>query len=812
MIEQVREQYSRLPDALKHQPNWCIAAPDKHPWSVRADGTFYPASSTDPATWLTFDRACEVMADCGAQAIGFMLAYDAGFTCIDLDIKDQDDYPDEPAKWTPQEQINRYVRIVDAFDSYTERSVSGKGVHIWLWGRTGVGARRDGVEVYSQERFMICTGDVIRAEPIKYNEHLLDLLVAEIRKDTGGKITLVEVQETETDEQVYYRALNASNGSKFSALLAATSCIESSTGKIHGTYTELGYGSQSEADLALLSIFAFYTKSNEQVRRLFRYFPLGQRLKATKNDRYLNYALELIRARQARAEVVSGKAEEIARSYVQKLQGVTYGDVMATAVMVSKDETPEVGSPLPWPPGMVGQIAKYIYGSAPRPVKEVAIIAALGIAAGLCGRAYNYNQSGLNLYGVLVARSGVGKETMHSGASMILSQIRASAPTIANYVTFDEYASGPALLKACSTNSSFVNISGELGRKMKRLAADDRPDGAMATLRTQMTNLYQKSGAGNIAGGMAYSNKDDNVAQLHSIAFSIIGESTPETFFQSLTPSMMEDGFLSRFFIIEYKGDRPPLNGDRKVVMDPVLKQALEGLVIQVTQLNTTNDHIDVYADAEAAQILNEFDLECDKNINRSNDEAIRQMWNRAHLKACRIAACLAACDHPIQPLLTATHANWALKLIRNDITMMYNRITNGDIGSGDDISRQQKVEFLMREYLQKVEISDAYGLKPGIKEAGIITHRYLQMRTSQLAQFRKAPMGAKSALEIALRSMMDSGYIVEVAKERMTTDYEYMGRAYRVVYLPEPPKPEEKPNEPGDQPIPTPDRLAASV
>ena len=66
-----------------------------------------------------------------------------------------------------------------------------------------------------------------------------------------------------------------------------------------------------------------------------------------------------------------------------------------------------------FPPGRAGQLAQYIVGTAHRPVREVAIVAALGWLAGVCGKAFTTpSRSGLNLYMILVAKSAVGKEPM----------------------------------------------------------------------------------------------------------------------------------------------------------------------------------------------------------------------------------------------------------------------------------------------------------------------------------------------------------------------------------------------------------------
>jgi hypothetical protein len=710
------------------------------------------------------------MAATGSPAMGFMLTFEAGITCIDLDVKDPENEVN-PAKWTTQEDFDRYQKIMDVFDTYTEHSVSGKGLHLWLFGRIGAGARRGGVEAYSQERFIICTGHTFINKPIRAHDEMLDLLVQEIRgPNYNGPGALVEVEPEESDEAVWEKAVTAGNAEKFSSLVR---------GEWQGMYP-----SQSEADLSLMSMFTFYSKSNEQCRRLFRATALGQRTKATKNDRYLNYTLELIRGRQARDNIINTKAETMARRLVQTMQGSTFADVAAGHLASSTSQIEEVEGAVDWPPGNAGLLAHFIYKSAPRPVKEIAIVAALGFLAGITGRAYNIFNSGLNLYIILVARSGVGKEALHSGVSLLCAMLRESAPHAQNFVSFDDFVSGPALKKACMTQTSFVNIAGEWGRKLKRLAIDDG-DSAMSTLRTEMTNLYQKSGSGNVVGGIAYSNKEHNVGMVTGVAYSMVGETTPGTFYEALTPSMMEDGFLSRFLIVEYAGDRPPMNYHKEKDVPKGLAQAISGLSATAISHNMKNHVEHVVTSEEASRLLHSFDLECDRNINNNKDEAVRQMWNRAHLKACRVAAVLAVADNWQQPIVSKDHAAWALQMVRMDIRIMSVKIQSGDIGAGDDSTRDKKVLAIFKEYIEAPQLAPAYGIPDGMQEKGIIAHRFLQQRCFQLSQFRKARQGAKKALEDTVRSLMDGGYVQEVPRDTLAKEYQYLGKAYRIVALP---------------------------
>lgn len=169
------ERWGCLPAALRDRPQWVLAGADKRP--LTADGR--AASSTDPSTWTDFDTACLAAAAKGLH-IGYMLHESDPFACIDLDVKDE----------TPQAHIERFQKIVAAFDSYTERSRSGKGLHVWVEGKIGRGRKRDGVEVYSQERFIICTGDTYSDRPVANRQELLGKLASEMRPSTSTEIPL----------------------------------------------------------------------------------------------------------------------------------------------------------------------------------------------------------------------------------------------------------------------------------------------------------------------------------------------------------------------------------------------------------------------------------------------------------------------------------------------------------------------------------------------------------------------------------------------------------------------------------------------
>ncbi len=439
-----------------------------------------------------------------------------------------------------------------------------------------------------------------------------------------------------------------------------------------------------------------------------------------------------------------------------------------------------------FPPGRAGQLAQYIFGTAHRPVREVAIVAALGWLAGVCGKAFTTpSRSGLNLYMILVAKSAVGKEAMHSGLSLLTDALAsAGCVTADQYITFDRFASGPALRKAVAQRRSFVQVNGEWGLTLKAMLSSSRqPDGPLQTLKAEMTNLYQKSGPESRAGSNRYSDEKQNVGRVGSVAFSMIGETTPGTFRAAQSSDMMEDGFASRFSVVEYAGDRPPENNDRVTTPPESLMRWCAALVLQVDALNARSGHQACQFSTAALEMRNTFNSECDRQINASTDEAVRQVWNRADLKVQKVACLLAVADNELEPMVAPEHLQWAIWLVRRDIALYQKQLASGDVGD-DDAARDRKLITICREYIACRTPPKGSRAPDAMHAQGVISRRYLQQRTNTLPAFARHPLGGLRAFNAALRSLCDSGYLLEMDKLKVADEWGFQGQCFRVTDL----------------------------
>lgn len=441
--------------------------------------------------------------------------------------------------------------------------------------------------------------------------------------------------------------------------------------------------------------------------------------------------------------------------------------------------------PLPnldWPPGVVGEVAQFIYHSAPRPVREVAVVGALGLFAGICGKGWQVSGTGLNAYLILIGRSGIGKEAMHSALSILLRDICMRVPGAFKFVNFNAMASGPALVKVCESQPCFVNVVGEFGKVFASIEKS-QPDSAHATLRRAMLNLYSKSGSKDIAGGITYSNKDNNVESVLSVAYSMIGETTPGTFYDAITETAMEDGFMSRFTVVEYEGDRPDENRARRTSY-PELTDWLAALAQHSIKLAMDFAHVQVQLDTDAQAMFDTFSKHCDSQIRGQENEGWRQMWNRAHLKAIRIAGLLSIGSNPSFPVITTVYAEWAIQLILRDIRVFTRKLQSGEVGDGDDAMHTILASLIREFFTQPLPTWCNERGFDKLMKAYLLPWNWLVKRTSKIKAFKKHKLGSNKALEIALDEFIKAGLLAEASPSKVWDQHEVQCKCYRVLRI----------------------------
>ncbi len=561
---------------------------------------------------------------------------------------------------------------------------------------------------------------------------------------------------TAADEALVARIQEAGNADKFTSLY------------YEGDVSHYG-NDQSAADHALLEILCFYnrdTGDDEQVRRVFRASVLGQRDKALRDD-YLNRSIAKFRREQAAKSAA-------ARVVYEQFNPTTPAATVATEPVAT------VGA-LSKPPGLVGELTDYIYSSSGRPVLEVSLCAALALVAGITGRQYNTpTGSGLNLYLVLLGRTGIGKEGADSGINRVLAEVGKKVPLVEEtFMGPRKFSSGPAAIRKMSKQPCMLTIQPEFGITVQRLT-DPHADGNGEALRQVLLDLYNKSGRDGVLRASAYADSANDTAVVSSPALTLLGEGTPDSFYEGLSQEHIGTGLIPRLLVVEYQGQRPKRNREAGAPPPAELVQRVEELATAVLNMAGRNDVVQVQHNAEAEAMLDAFDEECDQRINDPHaDGATEEIWNRAHLKALRVAGLLAVGVNHHNPTVTAEEAAWAIGLVRQDVGRLLKRFATGDVGRGDEKQLADLRRLLERYPALTAKQLQAYRASEGMQAKRVVPYRYLQSATGNLASFKADRRGATGALNAALQTMVDRDELQGVPKEQLKQDFGIEAKAY---------------------------------
>ena len=152
---------NNIPTDIRYLNQWvCTRGDSKVPRRTYMEGA---ASSTDPSTWSSFDMARSSVENGYNDYVGFVFN-DNGIVGIDID-----DAYDEDGFLSPLA-----ADIIGRCKSYTEKSKSGTGLHILLYGSLPFKGKNNlkGVEIYKSARYFIMTGDTLIYNNMEENQEV----------------------------------------------------------------------------------------------------------------------------------------------------------------------------------------------------------------------------------------------------------------------------------------------------------------------------------------------------------------------------------------------------------------------------------------------------------------------------------------------------------------------------------------------------------------------------------------------------------------------------------------------------------------
>lgn len=743
----------------------------------------FKASVTNPRDWTDFQTAISKAYDNGC-GIGFVFTKSDPYVGIDLDNPADD-----------AAIASRHAAMLSDFNTYSELSPSGNGVHIIAKATlSGQGRRRNKVECYDTHRFFTFTGNCFGNTNIEDRQSLVEALYGTLAPEI--KITQSQGSDTQTmsDDDVVSHARGAMNGQKFIDLY-------------EGRW-QPHYQSQSEADFALVNIIAFYSRHEPQIVRIFRNSALAIRDKSKRAD----YVQKMVkRSFDKMLPTVTiplnghwFDAQEI-EPWEPKLSiknlGVVNDSVWTAFALApyvpqyvnghTDDHLADLGEmkfPLPVPPmqipGLVGQLVEHTWNASIHQVAEAAISSALSTMSLLCSRSYRHGSMGLAIYLLLLAKTSTGKSFAYSANDMrfqgMINRYRAMLPPknisgkfradLLENMVMGEIGSAQGLAQQMPKAPSTLAQLDEYVENI-RIMAQPNPPPHLAQIRSELLKLMEMSGPGRIYRARKYSNRSgkEETEDVISASFSILATGTPTQFYDELSSTLLTTGFLPRFAILEYDGGLTKRNDNPVIKPDPAMIERLcylfdKAVNIAPTLVGDPDEFVDVKPrDQAAAKALRDFDNRCYREVDNAHKTGTNMegMWSRAKDNVRKIASLIAIGVNSDVPFIEADHVRIAIDIVRPSVEKIGSKVGKGEIGFNDDRLEADVKKVIGRMIKEGYESFQGYtGVRKEVIDAGYFQLHLIRNHCMKLAPFKSHKMGSARAFDMTIKGMVDYGMV----------------------------------------------------
>jgi hypothetical protein len=432
------------------------------------------------------------------------------------------------------------------------------------------------------------------------------------------------------------------------------------------------------------------------------------------------------------------------------------------------------------PEGPPRDLTAFMYYNAPYPNVNVAIVGMLAFFAAIFGRSCNVSGTGINIWIAIIGQTAIGKEAAQDGISKIISACIGGCPGIAEFFGPSKWASPEAMHKRIAKTPSVLGFMGELGLKVKMWCAPNASS-VFAGLIAFMLDVYGKSGRGSILHGQENSDKDKNTAATVSPALSLLGDTTPSTWYVALEEKLIANGFVSRWITVDAGDKRGKRNKAPITVPSDKLITVIKNAAAFSLRAQASNQVVDVKLDDEAERLSDELEQSITAIINSTNAEVTRHLYSRVPLNVLKAAAiCAAARDFAkcVHPTINAADFMWAKRLVIDGAKATLDKFESGEVGeeAGNQAKQHAHIYRIAGRFITTADHGDAKLNK--MVAAGTFPKSYLQSRINTLAAFKP---DARRNLDSALKSLCEADELREMPREQTLRLFDTNARCYTI-------------------------------
>jgi len=363
----------------------------------------------------------------------------------------------------------------------------------------------------------------------------------------------------------------------------------------------------------------------------------------------------------------------------------------------------DIPADLLMPPGMLGEITRWIDKNANKPVPVFAVHTALAFGSLVLGRRFKtiYNNWSA-LYFLAIGLSSGGKENAKASIEALCNGCG-----IGGQVAGDFYTSASGVLSALIAKPAHITVADEFGKVLEQLSTKGGTT-AMGTMKTIIEAWGRCDG---IMRPQSYSQflmkahekkeADDRV--IHNPSLTLYGMTTPDVFFDTIGSSAAKDGTLNRFLIVQSKMARQNIKLKRREPVPENIKQWVKelhtmsaGLVDPATNSALAPLPIEVGIGPEVMELFHEFDNECLALMDKY--EELHEMFGRCCEMSLRLALIIAAGRSTTLPMsITGPDYVWARNYVRHHAIATVEELMGSVSDSDFEAAKKQVLNLIYK-------------------------------------------------------------------------------------------------------------------
>lgn len=429
----------------------------------------------------------------------------------------------------------------------------------------------------------------------------------------------------------------------------------------------------------------------------------------------------------------------------------------------SLDPAPALPAFLVNPPGILGVITRWITSTAPKSQHELALASAIALCGTVMARTYRSQYGNwTSMYFVLVAKSTEGKEHPQRCVEKALT-----AAEMTELIGGSGYTSAGAVYSALLKHPAHIATVDEIGKLLK-LSRSKGQANTEAAIDKLVEAFGRQDG---VLRPPTYSTMTLSAAQaattqrmIQNPGITLLGATTPGTWYGSLTDDLVHDGFTGRLIVVESKEPRqltrfvdrtdPPqqvVDWMKAVRVTAVVPGNLAGTSLAELPPVTVE-----FPFAESClPVMRAFEEELNAAKDKYESEGLDVLLGRTLEKALKVAMVVAKAVDPNNRQVLPEHLAWAIDYIRFYDMAMIRAVRKQRVRSNTDGDIKKALTYITNAV--KYSKDARYG---SVCAQGVMPHgKLLKLMAMPSRQFKEMMDTAVEAYVIKKSPGIPFGY-----------------------------------------------------